>query len=296
MIISTDSNFTFGQLLIDNTGDFPKPEIEVPVYSKMFTITDDTIKPPCEFLHDPSIAEGGPAILAAVYDDDTSSAVVVPMGNYAAVCDKTGIMFRLDFKLNDVELKDIPYYHIIAVFKYDDDYASIVIKMTHEVELFPNSYPEYSIIEDIDDALPTSSEAPGVTPTGTIQITENDTYDVTNYASAEVNVSGGSSDFSVAKVTFISNTGRYTAITPRVDSEDNCIITGAGLEVSDSSPVIIDIPLYKGKFSITPSFFVTDIDQQSMPTVSGGVSMDLDTGYIIITGDGTFTVSGTPIT
>lgn len=40
----------------------------------------------------------------------------------------------------------------------------------------------------------------GDTPTGTITITENGEYDVTNYATADVQVAGGSSDFFIATV------------------------------------------------------------------------------------------------
>ena len=44
---------------------------------------------------------------------------------------------------------------------------------------------------DVTNYAGANVNVPGITPTGTISITSNGTYDVTNYASAEVSVSGG---------------------------------------------------------------------------------------------------------
>lgn len=48
----------------------------------------------------------------------------------------------------------------------------------------------------------------GITPSGTLEITENGTYDVTNYASAEVNVSAGAAEPELEEITITAN-GEY---------------------------------------------------------------------------------------
>lgn len=49
----------------------------------------------------------------------------------------------------------------------------------------------YTAPSGVDGYSPVTVNVPGITPTGTISITQNGTVDVTQYASANINVSGG---------------------------------------------------------------------------------------------------------
>ncbi len=133
-----------------------------------------------------------------------------------------------------------------------------------------------------------------------LSVTENNTYTAPTgkaYSPVTVNVSGGgSSDLSIAKVTFINSnpTGPYTGtILSHINSYFHDTLGMASFIVGTKNAEV-DVPLYKGCYVIglDDCINVDEIDTQVMPTSTGGVEIDFENGLMIVTGNGSFTCAG----
>lgn len=100
---------------------------------------------------------------------------------------------------------------------------------------------------------------------------------------------GGSSDFSTAQVEFFCSQYYYHVDIPDIAND------AVSLHHSDATTeesLLVTVPLYKGKYLLNGGFDLANVDMNVMPTFTGNISLDTDTGYIVIEGNGTITAAG----
>lgn len=126
----------------------------------------------------------------------------------------------------------------------------------------------------------------GITPTGTISITQNGIYDVTNYASADVSIPGSATLITKS----ITANGTYNASSDNADGYSSVTVNvpssgGVGItrEVSQSGVFqmpsssftfslpsnVTDVGDYALYYAFYDSANITDVDLSSLTTVSG---------------------------
>lgn len=126
----------------------------------------------------------------------------------------------------------------------------------------------------------------GITPTGKITITENGTgIDIAEYATADVSVSGGSSDFSTAQVTVINNTSSdvmcFAAMTLVTPIPAIPPTAAAHFMVNINDTVTETVILYMGNSAM---------EFETSGTLSGSGDVEIDGLNAYVTGDCTITI------
>ena len=127
---------------------------------------------------------------------------------------------------------------------------------------------------NVTDYASVDVNTPGIIPSGTINIIENGTHDVTNYANANVNVPG----IVPTGVININNNGTYN-----VTEYEEANVQTSGVDINEYFDTTIDSNSYRAKNYLQkiPNFVITS-DVTSLSQVFQNMNVSKE---IIITGD-----------
>lgn len=141
--------------------------------------------------------------------------------------------------------------------------------------------------EVIDAGLAVEYET--TSPTGQMSINDNGVYDVFDYAEVSVNVpkeSGGSGDFTLARITGHTASGSINVYGASIVDANGSKMLAPVFELTDTSTEV-EAVLYKG----VAVFLITDTPADTV-TCTGGVVYNAEMEAYVVTGDGTITIDG----
>lgn len=134
--------------------------------------------------------------------------------------------------------------------------------------LLSNLVNEKGALGDAQKIGPSSGGGP--TPSGAISITENGTYDVAQYAEAEVNVSTGGGDQTISFLDWVQQGSNYTGAFVNADNRIAC-----------------KHMLFKCKSISIPSGVQFALGAASMPTIDASVAIHISNSSFLGFWDGT---------